>query len=417
MNKSPWVSSRRIRSGSRMVYVFFLMLVIAGTAKASEGTCSASDSCQKAPSTSSTEDINHKEYGAFVFVAPIYHPDGPGACKDEAKDCEEFIDEHFSCLLNPDEMREVCPKSCYVCFENGEGSNNSLVKVPIGKQQMLPAEATEEEKLRFDEVVSETASYMVDEVFAKKEFEEARRECRNFVDHCAWKVASTNGTFCDEPKSQRLCGPACKACGEIILTEEEHEMLDECRIDNEKNIFVDIGDDDFDDSRTLDAMFRRIVGELPYPSSSEDPYPIVPGVNYTVKVLSRPSLNPDIHTNMSWDLIDFYIGGSWIVVLDDFLTPEECDRMIELGDRLGRKKSTIEYEEEEEEEEDEGEERPEKDKISDEPSWRTSTTAWCNKEICDSDPIAKRIHERIGYTTGVTDQAYYEDFQLLKYGA
>ena len=410
MENAPRISEWHQGSG-RMVYVLLLIMAIAVTAIASEGTCSASDSCQEASSASSAEGNDQDDFGAFVFAAPIYHPNGPGACQDEAPDCLDFIDETFSCLLNPNEMREACPKSCHICFENEDYSNTSPVKIKIGEKQTLPLDTTEDEKLRFYEVVAETASYMVDEVFAKTEFEEVRRECRNFFDSCTWEVVSTNGAYCDEPKSKRLCGPACKACAELFLTEDEHEMLDECRVDDEKNIFEngDLGDDskgdDYDDdSQTLDAMFRRIVGELPYPSFSEEPYPIVPGVNYTVKVLSRPSLNPNIHTKMSRDLIDFHIGGPWIVVLDDFLTPEECDRMIEVGNQLGRKRSEIEDDDDE-------------DESSDEPSWRTSTTAWCDAKVCDSDPILTRIHERIGYTTGVTNQAYYESFQLLKYGA
>ena len=375
--------------------------------------------------------LNRPDFGAFVLASPVYRSETPGNCQNDDEDCEHFAVEELACLFNPNYMRESCPKSCYMCFENEDGSDASLVKIPIGVKQTMPSETTEDEKRSFYEVIAETTSYMAEEVFAKKEFEEGRRHCRNVDDRCAWNVASTHGAYCEDPDSTHLCGPACKVCGEIVLTADEHEMLYECTPDYTKDIFEnskpeksDNGEDsdESDNSRTLDAMFRRIVGELPYPSSSREPYPIVPGVNYTVNVLSRPSLNPKIHTNMSRDSIDFHIGGPWIVVLEDFLSPEECDRLIELGYALGRERSTIHDDPDEEEDENDKEETEVNDEAvkeeiqEEEEAWRTSTTAWCKEEVCMEDPIAKRIHDRIGFTTGVTDESYYEYFQLLKYG-
>jgi len=480
MGKTSLFSSRRNGTWAWLLFVLYLTLDIntrstinAASVAPSEGSCSSSQtcegptcnepgSCRRASSRPSAEDDNcafdaenglcisnpeemfrkcspddhclHREdFGAFVVASPIYRSGIPGSCQnDPAEYCEEFAIEDHSCLLSPNFMYESCPKSCYICFENDsdDGSNTSFVKVPIGMKQTMPLETTEELKKRFYEVIAETALYMANEVFANTDLEEVRRDCRNNEDRCVWKVASTGGAFCDEPTSTKLCGPACKACGEMIFTNDELEILDNCLTDYNMDIFengklesddkIENDNDDFDDSQTLDAMFRRIVGELPYPSPSGEAYPIVPGVNYTVKVLSRPSLNPEIHTNISWNSIDFHIGGPWIVVLDDFLSPEECDQLIELGDLLGREKSTIHEDDDEINEEDQkDEDKDVSDNVAmdrdeeEEPEWRTSSTAWCN-ELCEHDPVASRVHERIGFTTGVTND-YFEDLQLLKY--
>jgi hypothetical protein len=424
--------------------------------------------------------LDRENFGAVALAAVVHCEGIPGNCKDEDENCEAYAEKH-ACLLNPKYMDEKCPKSCYLCFETDDDSG--FAEVPIGVEQRIPPGLAEADKKRFYGVIAETSSYMAKEVFAKEEFEQSRRDCRNTDDRCAWWVASTS-SICDDPSDRMLCGPACKACREMVFTDDELVILDDCTPNealnafenakpNSKNDDDEIDDEDQDDdndndnddsnldgSQTIDVMFRRIIGELPYPSSPGETYPIIPGVNYTATVLSRPSLNPKIHTNMPLGSIDFHIGGPWIVVLDDFLSPEECDRLIELGDRLGRKRSTIEDDVDEDDEDDLEEDNDndndnddptndnlnedkgdngggiikDEDKVSDnddvddgegdeedgkegeEKEWRTSTTAWCTKETCSQDPIATRIQRRIGLTTGVTDKSYYEFFQLLKYG-
>ena len=392
--------------------------------------------------------LNRDDFGAVVFVkaSAFPAPEAGEDCIDYDEDCEHLAMNEGSCLINPYYMREECPKSCYICVDK----DADLVEFPIGVRQKFPSHVNDEEKKkRFFDVIAETSSYMAKEVFAKDELSDARRDCRNTEKFCSWWVATTRGGFCNDSGARKSCGPACKACGEMVLTEDELDTIDECTPDEETNAFLNAEDEDGnqigDGSKTIDAMFRRIVGELPYPSSPGEEYPIVPGVNYTVKVLSRPSLNPLIHNNMPFGSIDFHIGGPWIVILEDFLTPEECDRMIELGDVIGRTKSTIEDDDDDEDDDEyEGDEEDgnhqdntDKEKEAangDEPqegeddgdgdgdgdgglytAWRTSSTAWCNDE-CLNDPIAQRIERRIGLTTGVTDESYYEELQLLKYG-
>ncbi len=175
------------------------------------------------------------------------------------------------------------------------------------------------------------------------------------------------------------CSPACQTCHELILTEEEKEIIEDCTPDVGSNIFKN-GD--------INKMFERIVGDLPYPEGS-----VVP--DYTPNIVSRPLSKK--HNGKAANELDFHVGP-WIITLDDFLTSEECDRLVELGAESGYTRSTLENEED-----DEGE-----------MAYRTSTNAWCMDD-CYNDPIAQKVIQKIENTTGIPD-SYSEYLQLLKYG-
>jgi prolyl 4-hydroxylase len=122
----------------------------------------------------------------------------------------------------------------------------------------------------------------------------------------------------------------------------------------------------------LDEMFTKLTAE-PYLSK------------YSVEILSSPST-----------------GGPWVLTLDDVVSEEEAERLIELGATQGYKRST-----------DVGKILPDgnfEEKVS---TGRTSTNAWCNDE-CGNDEVAQRVAHRISNFTGI-DDANSEYLQLLKY--
>lgn len=94
----------------------------------------------------------------------------------------------------------------------------------------------------------------------------------------------------------------------------------------------------------------------------------------------------------------------WVISIDDFLSDEECERLIEHGEAQGYKQST-EY----------GNESnidgsvPFVEKKS-----RTSTNAWCTSEDCKNDPIVKGIIDRMAKMTGIPSDNY-ESLQLVRY--
>ena len=108
---------------------------------------------------------------------------------------------------------------------------------------------------------------------------------------------------------------------------------------------------------------------------------------YEPKVLSRPDYLPG-DTKETAD----YKVGPWIVVLENVVTQEEADRLIELGaiegyqrsSDVGKKKFDGSFE-----------------KLVSEA--RTSTNAWCQNE-CANDTIAQRVVQRITNITNIPEE-------------
>jgi prolyl 4-hydroxylase len=86
-----------------------------------------------------------------------------------------------------------------------------------------------------------------------------------------------------------------------------------------------------------------------------------------------------------------------MITIDDFLTPEECDFLIEMGHKSGYSRST----------------ETRKDGADFESQHRTSSNAWCRGE-CANNPITKRIFEKIYILTGLSSKNG-ELIQLLQY--
>ena len=109
---------------------------------------------------------------------------------------------------------------------------------------------------------------------------------------------------------------------------------------------------------------------------------------YDVKVLSSP---------------DGDVEGPWVLTLENFISDEESDRLIEMGSIEGYERSTGI-----------GDMQP--DGISDNvvSTDRTSSNAWCSNE-CIEDEIVKAVNSRISSMTGIPE-LNSEDLQLLKYG-
>jgi prolyl 4-hydroxylase len=128
---------------------------------------------------------------------------------------------------------------------------------------------------------------------------------------------------------------------------------------------------------------------------------------YEPRILSMP--NPprrktdDTTTTHDHDHDDDEIkDGPWVVTLENFLTDEECDTLINLGAVEGYKVS-----------QDVGKRKFDGTYEGHINSGRTSTNAWCLKE-CFHDPVTQRVLNKIVNVTGVPDENS-EYLQLLKY--
>jgi prolyl 4-hydroxylase len=95
--------------------------------------------------------------------------------------------------------------------------------------------------------------------------------------------------------------------------------------------------------------------------------------------------------------------GPWILTIDDFLSPAECEHLIQQGEALGFKRATgVQLSEDASEAkyvESEG---------------RTSSNAWCEGS-CASHPETQTIAQRIHQLTAPITELHSEHWHLLKY--
>jgi prolyl 4-hydroxylase len=176
-------------------------------------------------------------------------------------------------------------------------------------------------------------------------------------------------TECEaNPKFMTMqCSPAC-------FSREQLDISIRCPFDRDAPTIWGPGD--------LNAMFERIVMR---PANEQ----------YNMRIHSSPRSNQAQHEEGGND-------GPWVVTLDDFLSPAECERLIQLGHDIGYERS-----------EDVG---AQKFDGTHEPLInpdRTSTTAWCLDD-CFDDPVTLAVRERIEELTGIPD-ANSEYLQLLRY--
>lgn len=165
------------------------------------------------------------------------------------------------------------------------------------------------------------------------------------------------------------CGPVCESCEYLLI---------ENRCPKDPNA-VDAwypGD--------ASKMFERILTSTEY--SQFEP-----------KVLSRPEyVNGDTAENATYQL------GPWMLVLENFVSAAEAERLIELGAVEGYERSA-----------DVGELKFDGTFDSYVNEGRTSENAWCQKD-CYDDALAKAVIDRITNLTGIPE-ANSEYLQLLRY--
>jgi prolyl 4-hydroxylase len=162
------------------------------------------------------------------------------------------------------------------------------------------------------------------------------------------------------------CSPACLTCDQLDFDVR-------CSFDREAPTVWGPGD--------LNAMFEQIVAS---PANEQ----------YNVTILSSPKSYKD-HEGAD---------GPWVITLDDFLSPAECDRLIQLGHDVGYTRS-----------EHGGATKLDGTYEALVSEGRTSTTAWClDYNQCFEDPVTVAVRERIEELTGIPD-VNSEYLELLRY--
>jgi prolyl 4-hydroxylase len=126
------------------------------------------------------------------------------------------------------------------------------------------------------------------------------------------------------------------------------------------------------ESGDLDRMFEKLSSE-PYLS------------DYDVHILSSPNTT----------------GGPWIITMENVVSEEEAERLIQLGAKMGYKRSK-----------DIGKVKADGTTQEDISSGRTSTNAWCTG-ACYKDDKAQDVIQRLSNITGILE-VNSEYLQLLK---
>jgi len=157
---------------------------------------------------------------------------------------------------------------------------------------------------------------------------------------------------------KKKCAPACKSC-EYLTIEGR------CPLDPDAPSSWSPGD--------LDAMFVRLTNE-PYLSQ------------YDTKILSSPNTT----------------GGPWVVTMENVVSQEEADHLIELGAVEEYQRSA-----------DVGKLKPDGTYDTNVNSGRTSTNAWCNG-VCYENATALAVANRLTQITGI-NETNSEYLQLLRY--
>jgi prolyl 4-hydroxylase len=219
--------------------------------------------------------------------------------------------------------------------------------------------------------VEKARKYFQENVLVEPGYEKVRTLCRNFNKQCAlWAVQGQ----CHKDAHLYMktkCAPVCFSC-------EATHIETRCPLDpNAKNAWSP-GD--------LNLMFERLTTD---PSFEQ----------YTPKVLSRPTfVGQDTNETADYQL------GPWVLLFEDLLSAEETEHIIQVGSEIGYARSYT----------DSGKlDRAGKNSAI-ASKRRTSTNAWCNAKMCDTDPLIMRAHNRIEGLTRIPHNNS-EDLQLLRY--
>jgi prolyl 4-hydroxylase len=157
----------------------------------------------------------------------------------------------------------------------------------------------------------------------------------------------------------------------------------------------------------LNKMFERIVETAPGNRTlTEDERKQLAAdetTEYSVVVHSRPTDGLSLVKDMISLSKDKGLPP-WVITFDNFIAPEECEAMIQLGYKYEYKRSA-----------DVGAQNFDGSHEAKESTGRTSENAWCSeRQGCRNETIPTRIHNRMSKVLGIPAENS-EDLQILKY--
>lgn len=170
------------------------------------------------------------------------------------------------------------------------------------------------------------------------------------------------------------CAPSCMTCDLL-------DIRNRCPIEPGNDSIWNPGD--------LNTLFENIVDN----ADGLGEY-----TQYNAKAFSRPKVKRD-----GSEVPGVEKDGPWIILLENFVTAEEADRMVEIGIQQGYERSA-----------DVGKEKPDGSHESLVSESRTSHNTWCQEDSCYKDPLVAGVIQRISNVTK-TEEKHSEYLQLLQY--
>lgn len=279
-------------------------------------------------------------------------------CQDNDFSCRNYA-ESGECQKNPEYMNVFCEASCGICSVE---SNQFGVGQKLHKENPKIAQATMEQ-------LAKSTEYMMGTVKRNRKYKKVRDDCLNKVPDCSLWAAQ--GECTNNPSYMKfMCAPACMTCDYLGDTSETCPGLPE----SDGPLWKRPGD--------LNTFFETVVDN----ADGKGDY-----LKYNPTALSRPRQKLDGTSSGSVK------DGPWVVLLENFLTDEEADRMVTIGHVQGYERSTRAIGAGQVENTD----------------GRTSQNTWC-KDTCMEDPLVTRVLERIATATKSTVNRS-EHLQLLRY--
>jgi prolyl 4-hydroxylase len=291
-------------------------------------------------------------------------------CTDLRRECPQWLQQGRDC--NDKYVRAHCTATCKTCREiiqiappsragyyRDDRGNSNLILTAAGSAVGVPQVATSKTPtLNFTRAVRETVEYYQDEVMTLKHYTKVRAACKNKHALCTtWAMEGHCEQEDREDYMLKECPVACQWC--YNLHAEARCPWDPMKT---KNAWYP-GD--------CNAMFERIV------ASDE----------WQTTILSRPTPENKL---------------PWVVVIDDFITTQEADRLVELGYEEGYERST-----------DVGDETPDGDFEALVSTGRTSQNAWC-EEKCMDDQLTRSVFVKLENLVQLS-MNHSESLQLLRY--
>eukprot|EP00934_Nitzschia_sp_Nitz4_P008287 Nitzschia sp. Nitz4//scaffold150_size53981//47623//49714//NITZ4_006687-RA/size53981-augustus-gene-0.35-mRNA-1//1//CDS//3329537101//8277//frame0 len=311
---------------------------------------------------------------------------GVPVCIDYHENCE-FWANSGECTANPNYMLKECAKSCGTCPTTTLVGDDELLSATESFGVRQTADGKEMSSTM--QVIRESVDYMQsDEVSTLPQ--SIQELCYNKETLCSF-WAQIGECEANQSYMKINCAPACKSCHLIDIKTRCPELPEDVAPPGLRP-----GD--------LNKMFERIVATAPGNRTLTDDEKAdleSDGMTeYLVHVISRPSDEPATEVSLENDKK----LPPWLVTFENFLTPEECDTLIELGHLSGYKRS-----------EDVGKENLDGTVGSVKSAGRTSENAWCShKSGCRDDPTVVTVQNRISKVIGIPPENS-EDLQMLRY--